>query len=258
MIKTPPKTAKNPGFQEAFARQKEKFSRLLKETRAHADEKNVHQLRVSTRRLRAALAIARAAGADGKFERKSQKHLKRLGKALGARRETDVLRRDLEALGLQFAGEKVTKKGFRKKLQEELARGKKFARDLERVEEHLRAEGERPFDAIVDAIRAKVAALESADYARPEDLHALRIEIKKIRYSFEIMGLPTDELKALQAILGELHDAEVLAQYLRQRKERVEEKHALAVVERRRQDQANAVRKKIRPALAATRKLLPH
>ncbi len=242
-------TAKpQPDFHEEFSKQKERFRRLLKEACARTDEKNVHQLRVSTRRLRAAISIARANGADGKVERKTLKRLKKLGKTLGAYREADVLRRDLHSLGIPFAGELPARKLLRKKLKAQ----KKFTRSLEAVDEHLKTEAPRPFEGIVAALRAKLEALQAQKYVRSEELHALRVEIKKIRYSFEMMGLPTEELRALQSLLGELHDAEVLAQYLRERDER----HALSIVEKRQQDRVSAAKKRIQPVLAATRKLL--
>lgn len=258
MVKAPRKPPTAPHFSAAFARQTERFRRLLKETRENADAKNVHQLRVSTRRLRAALAIARSLGGDGKSERKAQKRLKKLGKALGAWREADVLQQDLAAFGLASAAVSAGPRASRKIIRDELPSGKKFARELRQVEEHLRQPGRRPFEKIVSDLRLKVEALQAADFARPEELHLLRIQIKKIRYSFEIMGLPVEELKGLQRLLGELHDAEVLAEYLRKRGAQVPEKLALAVVERRRQERLEAARRKIRPTLAATRKLLPH
>lgn len=218
-------------------------------TRLGEDIEELHDMRVATRRMRAAFEVFRDA-----FEPKAVKpHLKGLratGRALGRVRDLDVFiekaqhyldtlpqeqRSGLEPLLVLWENERQN--------------------DREKMLEHLNSEdyanfkrkflkfvstpgaGTRPVFEIspplvqhivpaliytrLAAVRAYGPILESATIAQ---LHSLRIEFKKLRYTLEFFrevlgeeaGELIEEIKNLQDHLGDLNDADVACSILRQ------------------------------------------
>jgi CHAD domain-containing protein len=228
------------------------FAQMLRHeagTRKGEDIEELHDMRVATRRMRAAFEVFSSA-----FETKAVKtHLKGLratGRALGRVRDLDVFmekaqhyldtipqeqRTGLEPLLTLWENERQT--------------------DREKMLEHLNSESYANFKSkflrfvstsnagakkvsvtspnqvrhIVPAlvytrlasVRAYGLILESATI---EQLHGLRIEFKKLRYTLEffreVLGGETKdlvgEIKTLQDHLGDLNDADVACQILRQ------------------------------------------
>jgi len=185
----------------------------------------VHRLRVLTRRMRAACGAGLRITGDEAF-RDLAKLLRRTGRTLGERRALDVAAADYAAFSggrthpdieraraaTRAAVEKRLRPKKRAAAAEALARAalalEAAAADLEPIESHLRRR------------MARLRLLASAQ--SKEDLHALRVEVKKTRYALEILrtigrGVPPEgerELKRLQRTLGRVHDFEVLQSYL--------------------------------------------
>jgi len=218
-------------------------------TRLGEDIEELHDMRVATRRMRAAFEVFRDA-----FEPKAVKPLfkglRATGRALGRVRDLDVFiekaqqyldtlpqeqRSGLEPLLVLWENERQD--------------------DREKMLEHLNSEdyanfkrkflkfvstpgaGARPVSATspqlvqhivpaliytrLAAVRAYGPILESATI---QQLHSLRIEFKKLRYTLEffreVLGEETGELieqiKNLQDHLGDLNDADVACSILRQ------------------------------------------
>ena len=196
-----------------------------------ADADDVHDMRVASRRLRAALEL---------FDRKKQLRaahdaVEALGDALGQVRELHVqlawLRDELadaserDKVGLQaLYGEREAKLPKRiEKLHAALATW--TGDGLPQVEAAVAALAlggrlgghrlrRRLSRRLKDTRRRAAAALESMD---PRTAHKLRIGAKKLRYAAELMhpafpqeiGALLDRLEPLQETLGLLHDADV-------------------------------------------------
>ena len=196
-----------------------------------ADPDDVHDMRVASRRLRAALEL---------FDRKGQLRgahdaVEKLGDALGQLRELHVqlgwLRDELAAaserdkVGLQaLLGEREAKLPKRVERMK-IALGTWTEDGLVRVEAALAAldvrgnlAGKRMRGRLSQRLkdtrqRAK-ATLQSMD---ARTAHKLRIGAKKLRYAAELaqpafpseIGALLDRLQPLQETLGELHDADV-------------------------------------------------
>lgn len=79
-----------------------------------------------------------------------------------------------------------------------------------------------------------------------EELHQLRVSTKKIRYAFECLDLPMEDLKELQDHLGKSHDLTVLREYFKDPK----------VVRQKDRKERKAVEKRIRPALRSSLEVL--
>jgi CHAD domain-containing protein len=218
-------------------------------TRNGENAEDLHDMRVATRRMRAAFDVF-----GHYFKHKvAKKHIKRLrtaGRTLGRVRDLDVFmekaRHHLETLPesersglaplLEIWEQKRTRK--REKLVSYLENEKygqfklEFNEFISTPEESVISNKKSKPDSnlvkhvvpILIYTRLKAARSYEAiiSNAAAEQLHALRIEFKKLRYTMEffreVLGkeakIVIDELKTLQDHLGDLNDANVACQIL--------------------------------------------
>jgi len=201
------------------------------------DPEGVHKMRVATRRIRAALKILGGSLPPG--ERKDfRKRFRRLGRCLGAVRDIDVLLIHVEEYrGMLDAAEKDALDPFVQYLRErwvestaelrDLIKSRKYARlvaefDTFTSQSAVGADGEPPRrarDAAPVDIYVGLAGVRAYEprlaKAGINDLHRLRIEFKRLRYTVEfyqdILGEAAAgliaEIKAAQDHLGLLQDA---------------------------------------------------
>jgi CHAD domain-containing protein len=197
----------------------------------------LHEARVASRRMREALPLI----AGDHRSRKLGRHMRRITRALGPVRELDVLAQMLEELG---ANGDASRQAIAK-LREAVARERDQLRaemirrlhdcDLEKLrrraiaaarkssgDESRKHARERLARAQARAAR-RSAQLESAmDVAAgiylPDRLHLVRVAVKKLRYSLEVVRelsrsratARIRSLKQTQDLLGRMHDLEVL------------------------------------------------
>lgn len=218
-------------------------------TRLGSDIEELHDMRVATRRMRAAFEVFGDA-----FDRKAVKvHLKGLratGRALGRVRDLDVFmekarqyletlpqeqRRGLEPLLTLWEAERLADRtqmlqylnsedyaNFKRKFLDFVTTPGAGAKPTSEKDAH-QVQHIAPvlIYSRLGAVRAYGAILESASI---EQLHALRIEFKKLRYTLEyfseVLGNETKgliaDIKNLQDHLGDLNDADVACSILRQ------------------------------------------
>jgi CHAD domain-containing protein len=205
------------------------------------DTKSVHQARVATRRLRAALPVLRKS-LDAHAIDRARQRVRRMTRALGPVRELDV---SLDLLD-EFANHGVASGRVIAKVRQALT-SERLARRRQMVAaitpgkvERLRRElthvgsgpevGGRP-GAVRDAVRrVERRATQLADAIdaagslySAERLHAVRIAAKKLRYAMEIerelkrsrLTAKIRQLKTMQDQLGRLHDLHILAEHVR-------------------------------------------
>jgi CHAD domain-containing protein len=219
--------------------------------RAAQDPEHVHEMRVAVRRLRAILRASRALFDDRWVER-LRSELDWLGAALGLVRDLDVLHAYLQprlaALeGAEHrAGQRVLRRlaadrtRARAGLNEALD-SPRYPRILEQLETFLT----RPPASASDVSLPDVAATEWKRLrkavqklpGRPstDELHAVRIKVKRARFAAELARAAAGErgkrfihqAKKLQDILGDLQDAVVIEQYLHDAIDRTEPAQAL-------------------------------
>jgi CHAD domain-containing protein len=220
-------------------------------TRAGRDPEDLHKMRVAVRRLRAILRASRALFDDRWVER-LRSELDWLGAALGLVRDLDVLHAYLQprlaALeGAEHrAGQRVLRRlaadrtRARAGLNEALD-SPRYPRILEQLETFLT----RPPASASDVSLPDVAATEWKRLrkavqklpGRPsvDELHAVRIKVKRARFAAELARAAAGErgkrfihqAKKLQDILGDLQDAVVIEQYLHDAIDRTEPAQAL-------------------------------
>ena len=206
-------------------------------TRLGADPENLHQFRVASRRLRAFLRVARQL-VDTTWAAPLRTQLGELGRAGGPVRDLDVLleqlQRELQSLDpaeLPAAQALIAALGSeRDRLQAELLAllaAPAYLRLLDRLALPIQATARPPRISV-----RKLAARELRRLVRdvqklggsPDDeqLHALRIKVKRVRYAVELGGEPTrpqtkraiGAAKTLQDLLGEHRDTVVAERLL--------------------------------------------
>jgi CHAD domain-containing protein len=214
--------------------------------RAGGDPEHLHEMRVAVRRLRAILRASRALF-DAAWVERLREELDWLGGRLGLVRDLDVLdaylRPRLATLeGIRHrAGQRVLRR-----LSADRARARadlngaldspRYPRILDQLETFL----SRPPASSSDVSLPGVAATEWKRLrkavqklpGRPsaDELHAVRIKVKRARYAAELARAAAGEpgkrfvrqAKKLQDILGDLQDAVVIEQYLHDAIDRTE------------------------------------
>jgi CHAD domain-containing protein len=213
-------------------------------TRSGADIEDLHQMRVSVRRMRATLKAARPL-LDAGWADALRAELGWLGGALGPVRDLDVLllrlrgeiaglpEPDRDAAGVLVDALEVERAHARAAMRAALD-APRYTTLLERLADAVRLPlpGRSATQAqpeLVDLVRAQARRLrrsvERAGEAPPDDvLHALRIDGKRLRYTGElaepILGKPVRRLLAatagLQEVLGDHQDACVAEQRIRE------------------------------------------
>jgi CHAD domain-containing protein len=204
------------------------------------DTEHVHQLRVGTRRTRAALDIF-ASCLPARVCKKARKKLRSLRQAAGAARDWDVFLKDLEdwaahqvphrpSAGLDFLRGYAT--GQRLAAQVTLEQAvpddylvDRFAAEL--LHEVRCPEGSMStlLDLACPSLLALVAALDqaAADPKDSDNLHQVRIAGKRLRYAMEVFaGCFAEEFRTvhystveeMQEILGAANDSHVACQRL--------------------------------------------
>jgi len=203
----------------------------------------IHQARVATRRVRAALSIV-TRGSKG---RKLTKVVSRLTRTLGRVRELDVAILSLDELASDVS---VPREGLdllrailkeeRERLCAEMALGIEHV-NLERLQRKALAAVQRLVDEheadVSDLKRLKAvtkrsvrrglalrAAIDNAGgIYLPDRLHQVRIAVKKLRYVLEIArdlsrsraSARIRTLRSVQDLLGRMHDLEMLIMRIR-------------------------------------------
>jgi CHAD domain-containing protein len=199
------------------------------------DVRGVHRARVATRRVREALAMVEAAGASHASTR-ARRLARRLTRALGPVREMDVALAELGIVARAHRWPADAESSLRRWLQDRRTeRRRALRRSLAAIgRRSMRARlasaasdlDARALDQVVRrhllrrAERVRRHAAECGTLYAPDRLHALRIAVKKLRYTIEIATpLAGDAaapalraLRAAQRHLGRLHDAQVLMQ----------------------------------------------
>jgi CHAD domain-containing protein len=226
-----------------------KMQRREAGTRTGADAEDLHDMRVATRRMRAAWRVFDGAFKAGKTK-KLRRHLARLADRLGAVRDLDVLIEGVEAYRLaldeddrpgldpvlsvwrrqraaartQLIGE-LDSDGyatFVKEMDAFLEAGANAAAAIATptAPHRVRDRAASQLWAAYEAVRAYELVFTWADV---ETLHELRIAVKWLRYTLEFFGetLGADfgrllaRVVALQDYLGCLHDADVATKLAR-------------------------------------------
>jgi CHAD domain-containing protein len=207
----------------------------------------VHQMRVATRRIRAALSAFKFLVQPDAREVFSRE-FKWLARVLGDVRDMDVCLENLRGYVMEIPADDANcLEAYRLHLAEQRKRarreliaclsGVRYRRLVSDFSEYLKLglSAESPSSHEFDSIRESAVRLIGKQYKRvlrqgrsitrqspDQELHALRIECKRLRYRFEFFRSTyrsslnpfIKSLKTLQNVLGEFQDAQVATQQL--------------------------------------------
>lgn len=229
------------------------------------DFKYIHDMRVASRRLRAAIRVFSPCFAK-KDIRRARKAVRRIARVLGLARDRDVQilflknligkteKKDLR-IGMEYLNRLLEqdREHIQRQVLKEISRLEKSMalEDLQKIiEEYSLWKGVEPEDVMPELlsraerdIRARIDELRGyeeaiRDPSRTSDHHAMRIAAKRLRYTMEIyftifqgeFRYAIKKVRRLQNILGELHDTDVWIETLPRILER--ERAALSGIER--------------------------
>ena len=217
------------------------------------DDEAVHDMRVASRRLRAAIAVFEPAFKGKRFGRFRQ-HVKRLTDSLSHARDLDVMIGAVKKLCAEIPPpERIGVDAFRDHLAGRRAELQKKVRkslkslessDLEaefaRIAEEPESRHSELEQEFFEGISGRIAELVSwepfiHDNRQVFELHQMRIAAKRLRYTMELFApyrgplfsSAIDQVRKIQEHLGKIHDADVLGPallvYLRSKLEKVKE-----------------------------------
>lgn len=216
------------------------------------DIEYIHRMRVASRRMRSALRLFGKCF-HGKDVKNWQKRIKNVTKALGIARDIDVQMEFLQSF-IDSLSEKSYKPGIQRLLLRLSQRRQKLQKDVIKAMDKLQSSGiiddmsktlsqvrvrarinhtdehspyvyQEAYMAIslrLEEMLAYKAYIDQPDNL--EELHAMRIAAKRLRYTMEIfeplygdyLDKPLETAKEIQTILGDFHDCDVWVNYLPQ------------------------------------------
>jgi CHAD domain-containing protein len=223
-------------FASSWESQRSQYRQALGQCRRRPSEKNVHDLRIVTRRLFAHLELLRMAARPSALKRARRK-LKQLMRTTSAARDAQVQVHLLDPLARKNRHPGLTR--FRQHLKKRARRfASALAAALESHRPKLRRIDPRNFfppqpakadsrfllaasRALKRAVTRVQARLRKAR-ADPTTQHRLRVAVKKLRYLAEVVAparrgaqaTRIERLHAVQSAMGELHDFDLLLQRL--------------------------------------------
>ena len=204
------------------------------------DDHGVHQARVATRRLREAMPVL-ADGVKGARAGKARKKVRKVTRALGVVRETDVTlqilaemaqagklpRTAIEEVRAHVVAERDRRREVMLKRLHRV-NAEKLGRRLASVADALQQSDSHKWRETLSSRlsrrsrRLAERVAEAGQMYAPERLHEVRIAAKKLRYTLELAADSRTSgatallrpIKRVQDLLGRLHDLQVLQSYV--------------------------------------------
>lgn len=222
----------NPWIFDTVDMQWLKYRKQLGKCRQYSDEKSIHKLRISIRRLLSVIELLQALTADQDL-RKLKKSLKAQLNAFNDLRDTQVMLQTVSAevfslpeltpflhqLHLNTQKLLMDTPAMIKSLDSEKLQ-QNFKPALQKLKKTYSDSDMKPavLHAIDSCYQSALARFQSIDPSQPATLHHLRVSVKKFRYMLSCVAemlpeLPTDHLKHIQAYLthlGEIQNTCVL------------------------------------------------
>jgi len=198
-----------------WAKRLDTFGKLATTDPDKLSNDDVHDLRVTTRRLRASLWVVRHSMIDAHAEH-GHRELRSIGEALGERRMWDIALGDAEHYGADTS--EIEKE--RRRAQATMRRALRHARVHKLVTSLHKLEREIPglmLEKLLPWLREyewELAYRLGQPPKTPTERHELRIQAKKTRYVLECLGRRAPSIEKLQDHLGREHDLHVLREII--------------------------------------------
>jgi CHAD domain-containing protein len=221
-------------FGTSSARVKKRLAAYLKNPE---DGESVHDMRTSLRRLEAAFSL---------MPKKQRKKNRRQMDAHKAFFRANSVVRDLDVIRsrIAFAGNNSLDAAIAGKRKAALGRATALARSLDKMPpasakgiegKKLEARMDKVAEKLLDSAEERLPEV-AGDARKKKELHELRKDLKKLRYTLEILPPARKEkygkkltkivggrgaearLKELQSLLGLIHDCDITIEHLRGKK----------------------------------------
>ena len=193
-------------FQRNLDQFQHTLERLLAKNHRTPSPENIHKIRVTIRRIRTALYLAEHANDRLSF-RKLDKHLKLFCKELTEARELDVAIQNSHTFH-------VTIPHLRSRVRQvshlHLSLGQKEQRiiihELNKTIHRIKQAPVFKLKRSLKDLRKELKPWLYHSISTQEDLHRFRLNMKRTRYSLELINRPAKKLVQLQDYLGQARD----------------------------------------------------
>lgn len=216
-------------FLRKFEKILDVFNQKLDEYTTDPSDENIHDIRVSIRRLEAAYRILPRKIREREEIKDYVKQTKKLFKVNAKIRDFDVIRINMESKYLDKTKDLIlTLRDLRSEHVKDANRLSLKISDLHRPKilkfDLKKSKLEKRYLKVLDEIILDIqknAIIALGDEKKIDELHMLRKDLKKLRYSLEIASdkkIMVDilkDLKNIQDILGGIHDSDIIIDYLR-------------------------------------------
>lgn len=207
----------------------EKFYDELDRHITEPDDDSIHDIRVSIRRLESAYNILPKDVRKQEEIKKYMKQIKALFKSNAKIRDFDIISASMESRHPDKTADLIL--SLKNSKREQLKNANRLASEIFRLhipkiskfnikKSRLNKRYLKVLDETLLSIQKNmIIALD--DEKRIDELHALRKDFKKLRYSLELASCKKttsrilENLKNFQDILGEIHDSDIIIEYLR-------------------------------------------
>ena len=213
-------------FQDIFYDKQEKSKIMLENFLREPDEKQIHDLRKSIRRLEAVYCIFPNSCKRKKTDKVVFSY-RSLFKKNSSIRDLDVIFGKLLKHGLYNDNDilKIIVKERNKKVKKIIKNDKKILKlkysNLKKIETKKNL---KKYDRIVYSLLDKIEKsmpIVVSDESKIDELHQMRKTAKKLRYILEIKEEQSykqliDKMKLFQELLGNIHDCDIVMNFLKQ------------------------------------------
>jgi CHAD domain-containing protein len=205
------------------------FSRILQEYIKNPNEANVHDIRVTIRRLETSYHILPKSVRKSEMIREHMKQIKLFFKLNTEIRDYDIICSKMESKYIDQTYYLVTiLKNYRtKKLHSAIEIALKILhKSTPKIPDKMIKESKlnRRYLKVIDKIKLDIqknTIIALGDEKKIEELHMLRKDFKKLRYSLELSSNKRKivqilkNLKKIQDVLGDIHDNDIIIDHLR-------------------------------------------
>lgn len=205
------------------------FNKKLDDYAENPSEDNIHDIRIAIRRMESVYRILPKKNRKDEDIQNYVEQAKALFKINTQIRDFDIIRAKLEKQRPAQFGQIID--SINNKRKQQLSAGHRSALKLQGIlppklkeKDVIESKLRKRFQKIISELVAEIEhdiPLVLNDDKKIEELHKIRKDFKKIRYSIELTSDKTDSLKSIKNLkkiqdeLGAIHDSDMFLDYLR-------------------------------------------
>jgi CHAD domain-containing protein len=218
-------------YREGLRRDDKALAKRVSDYLKDPNEKNVHDLRIVTRRILAATQVLPKKIRSARRVEEYAADLEKLMKVNAKTRDLDIVMEKVQKRS-QSNEHAALLKSFEKLRRSSLQTGLRFAKQLDDLDFPVRSkdvsesELEKRFEKVSGKYASKIEKRLPRVVSSPDDkeeLHLLREDVRRLRYILDLgeqrsVKEQLETLKVWQEVLGEIHDSDVFIRQMAQLK----------------------------------------